>query len=209
MNPMILGFVALLAVSVNAGVAHHHEQNEGYQTPFLPIAGPQSSSAGYEVSEPSPVAQAYQAAPIQAGHNEVSAQYEAAPQYAAAPQYDTTPLVQSIHVDQHVQPVVPPQPTVHLQKTVIKHIEVPYPVNKYVKIDRPVPYYVDRPYKVDRPYEVVKYIEKPYIVKVERKVHVPVISKVAVPHPIVQIEPIVAQPKLVHAHEYNANHHSW
>lgn len=80
-------------------------------------------------------------------------------------------------------------------------------MDKYVKVDRHVPYYVDRHYKVDRPYEVVKYIQKPYIVKVERKVHVPIITKVPIPQPQIQIETIVAEPQHVHAHE--AQHHPW
>ena len=129
----ILGFVALLAVSVNAGgLAHLPEQHhEGYQTPFLPVAGPQLPSAGYAAAEPLPIPQAYHSAgqyeaAAHHQHHEVSAQYAAAaPQFAAAPQYAApAPLVQPLAVSQHIEPFVAPQPTVQLQKTIIKHIQV-------------------------------------------------------------------------------------
>lgn len=51
--------------------------------------------------------------------------------------------------------------------------------------------------------------------KVERKVHIPIITKVPVPQPQIQIEPIVAEPQHVraqshegHAH-HAAQHHPW
>lgn len=142
--------MALLAVSsANAGVAHLPEQHDGYQTPFVPIAGPQLSASGYESagyeSESLPVAQAYHSAPIQtqyeqaqyetpvAEHYEtapVHAQYAAAPvhaQYQAAPvhaHYEAAPIATPLAVSQHIQHVVAPQPTVQLHKTIIKHIQV-------------------------------------------------------------------------------------
>lgn len=60
---------------------------------------------------------------------------------------------------------------------------MPYPVDKFVKVDRHVPVPINRYYKVDRPYEVVRYVQKPYIVKVQRKVHVPIVAKeIVAPH---------------------------
>ena len=68
---------------------------------------------------------------------------------------------------------------------------------------------------------MVKYVQKPYIVKVERKVPIQIVQKVAVPQPIVHVEPIVAEPQHVHAnaynghanayngHAFNAHHHPW
>lgn len=85
---------------------------------------------------------------------------------------------------------------------------MPYKVNKYVKVDRQVPVPVNRYVKVDRPYEVIKYVQKPYIVKVEKKIHVPVISKVAIPQPIVEVEPVVAEPIKIHAHAQSHQQHN-
>lgn len=66
----------------------------------------------------------------------------------------------------------------------------------------PVPRYV----QVDRPYEVIKYIQKPYIVNVPKLVHVPFITQVRVPHPIVEVEPVLTEPtrilkETLHVHQ--------
>lgn len=75
-----------------------------------------------------------------------------------------------------------------------------------MKVDRQVPYPVDKFVKVDRPYEVIKYVQEPYYVKVQRPVHVPVIHKVNVPQPIVQVEPILPEPQHIHI-EHAPVHH--
>lgn len=49
--------------------------------------------------------------------------------------------------------------------------------------------------KVDRPYEVIKYVQEPYYVKVQRPVHYEVIKKIEVPQPIVQVEPVLPEPQ--------------
>lgn len=67
-----------------------------------------------------------------------------------------------------------------------------------MKVDRHIPVTVDKFVKVDRPYEVIKYVQEPYIVKVPKLFHVPIETKVAVPHPIVEIEPEVPEPQHIH-----------
>lgn len=54
---------------------------------------------------------------------------------------------------------------------------------------------VDRFIRVDRPYEVIKYIQEPYIVRVERPYHVAIETKIPVPKPIVQVEPVIPEPQ--------------
>lgn len=71
-------------------------------------------------------------------------------------------------------------------------------MDKYVKVDRHIPVTVDRYVKVDRPYEVIKYVQEPFIVRVPKPFHVPIETKVSVPHPIVEIEPVIPAPQHIH-----------
>lgn len=63
---------------------------------------------------------------------------------------------------------------------------------------------VDRVIPVDRPYEIIKYIPQPYIVKVQRPVHVPIVKHIPVPQPIVRVQPIVE--KDVYAEPQHQSH---
>lgn len=77
-------------------------------------------------------------------------------------------------------------------------------------VDRPIPVPVTRYYRVDRPYEIIKYVKKPYIVKVDRKVPVEVIKKIPVPQPVLKVESIIAEPQHIHLnehHDHHDNHH--
>lgn len=76
-----------------------------------------------------------------------------------------------------------------------------------MKVDRHIPFPVNRYYHVDCPYEVIKYIKKPYIVKVERKVPVEVIRKIPVPQPVIQFESVIAPPQHINADELEHSHH--
>lgn len=77
-----------------------------------------------------------------------------------------------------------------------------------MKVDREVQVPVPRYVRVDRPYEVVKYIQKPYIVNVPRLVHVPFVTRVHVPHPVVQVEPVLPEPtRIVKEHVHIAQPH--
>lgn len=102
------------------------------------------------------------------------------------------------HVQVHVQrPQIPPttRQIVSVQKTIVKEVAVPYPVDRYVKVDRHIAVPVDRYVRVDRPYEVIKYVQEPYIVRVERPYHVIHETKVSVPKPEIEIEPVVEEPQ--------------
>lgn len=87
-------------------------------------------------------------------------------------------------------------------------------MNKFVTIDRPIPVPVTRYYKVNRPYEIIKYVKKPYIVKVDREVPVEVIKKIPVPQPVLKVESVEAEPQHIHVNELNGdyyghdNHHN-
>lgn len=71
------------------------------------------------------------------------------------------------------------------------------PVDKYVKVDRHIPVPVTRYYRVDRPYEVIKHIPQPYFVKIPKRIEVPIITKVPVPQPIIEIEPVIPEPQYI------------
>lgn len=58
-------------------------------------------------------------------------------------------------------------------------------------MNRAVPVPVDRVIRVDRPFEVIKYIPKPYIVKVERSRPVTILKRIPLPQAHVQVEPII------------------
>lgn len=77
-----------------------------------------------------------------------------------------------------------------------------------MKINRHIPVPINHYYHVERPYEVIKYIKKPYIVKVERKVPVEVIKKIPVPQPILKIESVIAEPQHIHADQLGHSHGS-
>lgn len=132
----------------------------------------------------------HSAAPLAHAVPQYAAQQYAAPQYAAPLAHAVPQYAQAYHAV--------PAPTaqvVGLQQTLVKQVAVPYPVDKYVKVDRQIPYPVDKYVKVDRPYEVIKYVQEPYYVKVQRPVHVEIIKKIEVPQPIVQVEPILPEPQ--------------
>lgn len=76
-----------------------------------------------------------------------------------------------------------------------------------MKVDRHIPVPVNRYYHVECPYEVIKYIKKPYIVKVERKVPVEIVKKIPVPQPIISVDSILAEPEHIHADELDHSHH--
>lgn len=67
-----------------------------------------------------------------------------------------------------------------------------------MKVDRHIPVTVDRYVKVDRPYQVIKYVQEPFIVKVPKPFHYPVETKVSVPQPIVEVEPVIPEPQHIH-----------
>lgn len=85
--------------------------------------------------------------------------------------------------------------------------QIPYPIDKIVKVDRHIPVPINHYYHVDCPYEVIKYIEKPYIVKVERKVPVEIVKKVPVPQPVIQFESVIAKPQHINVDELEHTHH--
>ncbi|XP_055300588.1 uncharacterized protein LOC129567560 [Sitodiplosis mosellana] len=114
-------------------------------------------------------------------------------QHAAVP-VQHFPIQEHVHI-QNVPVPAPTSQIVSVQKTIVKEIEVPYPVDKYVKVDRHISVPVDRYIRVDRPYEVIKYVQEPYIVRVERPYHLPIETKVSVPKPIVEVEPILSEPQ--------------
>lgn len=89
----------------------------------------------------------------------------------------------------------------------ILFVQIPYPIDKIVKVDRHIPVPVNHYYHVDCPYEVIKYIKKPYIVKVERKVPVEIIKKIPVPQPVIHYESVIAQPQHISADELEHSHH--
>lgn len=79
-----------------------------------------------------------------------------------------------------------------------------------MKVDRHIPVHVDRYVKVDRPYEVIKYVDEPFLVKVEKQYHVPIETKVSVPQPIVEIEPIIPEPEHIQREApHQAGWHFW
>lgn len=153
------------------------------QVPFeAPLALEHAGAPAFHAAAPLAHAVPQYAAP------QYAAQQYAAPLAHAVPQY-----AQAYHAVEAV-----PAPTAHVvgvQQTLVKQVAVPYPVDKYVKVDRQIPYPVDKFVKVDRPYEVIKYVQEPYYVKVQRPVHVEIIKKIEVPQPIVQVEPILPEPQ--------------
>lgn len=75
-----------------------------------------------------------------------------------------------------------------------------------MKVDRHIPVTVNRYYRVNRPVEVIKYVEKPYFVKVNRKVPVEVVKKIPVPQPVVKIEHEFAKPQHITADQLDDLH---
>lgn len=67
--------------------------------------------------------------------------------------------------------------------------------------------HVDKVIPVDRPFEVIQYIPQPYIVKVQRPVHVPVIKEIPIPQPIYEIEPIIQNDIVEETHHAHHAHH--
>lgn len=134
-----MGLVALLAVStVNAGV-FELPQHDGYQTPFVPVPGPQAlplesaPQAGYLPPEPANFDEApLPGAPAAFSENAHLAtaqlQVSSAPQYQVG-QVQSVPLQAAAPAPILSAPValtqpILSQPTVQLQKTIIKHVQV-------------------------------------------------------------------------------------
>lgn len=70
-------------------------------------------------------------------------------------------------------------------------MQVPFIVDRHVHINRNVIFPVDPVIRIDRPFEVVKYVPKPYVVKVERPRAVKILKRISLPQAYVQVKPII------------------